>query len=97
MYFKFIKISFLVTLFTSMYPLSILSYDPSYTNRNNELPNEIADMKVIEKNGNTINLDLKFKNERGDIITLRDYLLNLIDLFFLQLFTIDVQHCVISI
>ena len=73
MYFKFIKISFLVTLFTSMYPLSILSYDPSYTNRNNELPNEIADMKVIEKNGNTINLDLKFKNERGDIITLRDY------------------------
>ena len=69
MHCKFSIISFILIF----YAFGIYSYDPSYTERNNELPNEIVDMKVVEKNGNLINLDLQFKNERGDIVTLKDY------------------------
>ena len=69
MHCRFSIISFILIF----YAFGIYSYDPSYTERNNELPNEIVDMKVVEKNGNLINLDLQFKNERGDIVTLKDY------------------------
>ena len=69
MHCKFSIISFILIF----YAFGIYSYDPSYTERNNELPNEIVDMKVVEKNGNLINLNLQFKNERGDIVTLKDY------------------------
>ncbi|MBP9885634.1 MAG: SCO family protein [Leptospiraceae bacterium] len=51
----------------------LFSYDPSYTESNNELPNEIVDMKIVEKYGNKINLDLEFKNEQGQKVTLKDY------------------------
>ena len=69
MHCRFSIISFILFF----YAFGIYSYDPSYTEGNNELPNEIVDMKVVEKNGNLINLDLQFKNERGDIVTLKDY------------------------
>jgi protein SCO1 len=71
MQFKLVKytIVFLAFFFVNL----VYSYDPSYTERNNELPNEIADMKVVEKYGNKINLDLKFKNEKAEIVTLRDF------------------------
>ena len=45
-----------------VFTTSLHSYDPAYTESNNELPNEIVDMKIVEKYGNKINLDLQFKN-----------------------------------
>ena len=63
----------LFNLFFVFFTLKIYSYDPSYTESNNEMPNEIADMKVVEKYGNQINLDLHFKDERGLQVSLKDF------------------------
>jgi len=58
-------------LFFASFTLALYSYDPAYTESNNEMPNEIADMKIVEKYGNQINLDLKFKDEKGMRLVLK--------------------------
>lgn len=63
-------------LFLYLYSLGLFAYDPGYTESNNELPNEIVDMNVVEKYGNQINLDLDFKNEKSETVRLREYFHN---------------------
>ncbi len=60
-------------LLAFIYAASLYAYDPAYTESNNELPNEIVDLKVEEKYGNRINLDLLFKNEKSQTVSLKDF------------------------
>lgn len=71
MHLKFIKI--LSTLLVLLFTGALYSYDPAYTESNNELPNEIVDLKIAEKYGNQINLNLQFKNEKGELVRLKDF------------------------
>ena len=68
---KFINI--LSTLLAFLFTGALYSYDPAYTESNNELPNEIVDLKIVEKYGNQINLNLRFKNEKGELVRLKDF------------------------
>lgn len=52
--------------------LNLFSFDPEYSKRKNELPLEIKDMKIVEKLGDKIPLDLVFKNEDNRDISLNE-------------------------
>ncbi len=59
-------------LFLFFLSLSVFSFDPEAAKQKNEMPLEIKDMKIIEKLGEKIPLDLNFKNEDGKNISLSE-------------------------
>lgn len=63
----------ILLFFLLTFAFSLQAYDPAYTESNNELPNEIVDLKIVEKYGNKINLDLQFKNEKSETVSLKDF------------------------
>lgn len=53
--------------------VSLYSYDPSFSENKNELPNELEDMKIQEKPGEKIDLSLGFTDESGAKVTLSEF------------------------
>ncbi|HMV45260.1 MAG TPA: SCO family protein [Leptospiraceae bacterium] len=70
---KCLKTYLVFSFLFHFFSMNLFSYDPSYTQNNNEMPSEIVDMKVVEKLGKNINLNLKFKDENANEVTLQNY------------------------
>ena len=64
---------FWLLVFGVLFSFHLLAYDTKRTLRANEAPHELKGIKVDEKIGDSIDLNLEFINEKGEKIQLKSY------------------------